>query len=151
EAGTETEQARDLAAHDDGTLGRPHDPGQDLEQRALAGPVRPDDAERLAVAELDRDVTQRPEALRRSTQHEVRDGRADRRLPVEPEVVPDPEVDRLDGVLVAGAHSTFANSGSTRLKNVMHSASNTMLARSRPPSATRSGGWVVPTAPPGAP
>ena len=50
----EAEQAGDLAADVDRALGRAHDPRQDLEQRALAGAVRPDDGERLAVAQLER-------------------------------------------------------------------------------------------------
>ncbi len=51
EAGAEREQARDLAVDVDGPLGRRDDPGQDLEERALAGAVRSDDRQRLAVHE----------------------------------------------------------------------------------------------------
>ena len=40
EAGAQGQQARDLAVHVDDALGRRDDPGQDLEQGALAGPVR---------------------------------------------------------------------------------------------------------------
>ena len=49
EAGAEGQQAGDMAADVDRALRRPDDPGEDLEQRALAGAVGPDDRERLAV------------------------------------------------------------------------------------------------------
>ena len=41
--------------------GRRGDPREDLQHRALAGPVAPDDADRLAGPDLERDVLQRPE------------------------------------------------------------------------------------------
>ena len=50
-----------MAVDLDHALGRGEDPGEDLEQRALAGAVGPDDAQRLAVRDRERDVAQRPE------------------------------------------------------------------------------------------
>ena len=49
--------------HVDRALGRPDDPGEDLEQRALAGAVRADDRQRLAALDAQVDVAQRPELL----------------------------------------------------------------------------------------
>ena len=43
--------------------GRRDDPGQHLEQRALARAVRPDDPEGLAVDELEVHVAERPEVV----------------------------------------------------------------------------------------
>src|SRR6185503_7013279 len=131
EARAEAEQARDLAADVHDALVRAHDPRQDLEERALAGAVRPDDPQRLAVAQLERDMLERPEPLGRLAQHEVRDRGSDRRLAGEPEVVPDAQVLGLDGIWHRGRHRTFANSGSTRLKNVIAMARSARLATSR--------------------
>ena len=64
EAGAEGEQARHLPDDLDLALVRLDDPGQDLEERALAGAVRPDDREALAVDDAEGDVTQRPEVGR---------------------------------------------------------------------------------------
>ncbi len=49
EARAERQQARDVADDVDRALVRLDDPGEDLEQRALAGAVRADDGEALAV------------------------------------------------------------------------------------------------------
>ena len=54
EAGAEGQQARDLAVDLDDARRRHDDPGEDLEERALAGAVRPDDRQRLAVDEVGR-------------------------------------------------------------------------------------------------
>ena len=61
----ERQQARDPAVDLDRPRGRRDDPGEDLEQRALAGAVRADDGERLAVDELEADVAERPEVVGR--------------------------------------------------------------------------------------
>ena len=50
----------DLAPHDDLVLGRIGDPGEDLEERALAGAVRPDDVEALAALDFEVDVFECP-------------------------------------------------------------------------------------------
>ena len=57
------EQARDVAGDVDDALRRPDDPGEHLEERALAGAVGADDRERFAVEQAQRDVAQRPELL----------------------------------------------------------------------------------------
>ena len=44
-------------------LGRLGDPGQDLQQRALAGPVAADHAQHLAIMNIEIDVLQRPETV----------------------------------------------------------------------------------------
>ena len=54
---TERQQARHVAADVDRALGRMDDPGEHLEERALARAVRPDDGERLPA--LDAQVTWR--------------------------------------------------------------------------------------------
>ena len=62
EARADLEQ-RAEAARDPGVArGRGHDPRQDLEQRALARAVEPDDPDRLAAGDLEAHVPQRPEA-----------------------------------------------------------------------------------------
>ena len=63
EAGTQGQQAGHVADDVDRALGRVDDPGQDLEERALAGAVRPDDRERLAALDVQVDVPQRPELV----------------------------------------------------------------------------------------
>ena len=47
-------------------VGRRGDPRQDLQHRALAGAVAPDDADGLAGLDLERDVLQRPEVSLRA-------------------------------------------------------------------------------------
>ena len=60
--------------------GRLGDPGEDLEQRALARAVRPDDADDLAALDLERDILERPDVIvvARAARHEraVRRGTA---------------------------------------------------------------------------
>ena len=50
-----------MAAHVDHPLRRSDDPGEDLEERALPGAIGPDDRERLAVDDPERDIPERPE------------------------------------------------------------------------------------------
>lgn len=50
----------DPAPHDDLVLGRIGDPGEDLEERALASTVPPDDAEALAALGLEVDAFECP-------------------------------------------------------------------------------------------
>ena len=63
EAGPDLEQAADAAADRGSALGRSRDAGEDLEQRRLAGAVSPDDPERLAFLEVERDVPESPDLL----------------------------------------------------------------------------------------
>ena len=62
-AGADLEQAGDAAAQHDPPLGRLGDAAQDLEQRALAGAVAADDAQDLALLDLEADILERPEFL----------------------------------------------------------------------------------------
>ena len=95
EAGAERQQARDVADDVDGALVRLDDPGEDLEQRALAGAVRPDDGEALAVDDPERDVAEGPEVGRALVPlQEVLERVADRRLAGQAEVVADAEAAR---------------------------------------------------------
>src|SRR5205085_5589421 len=61
EPGSNLEQRADSSGHVDVARGRFREPGQDLEQRRLAGSVAPDDRERLALWHVERDVAKRPE------------------------------------------------------------------------------------------
>ena len=61
EAGADLEQAADAAADVDAPLRRLGDPREDLQQRALAGPVAADDADHLAFADLEGGIPQCPE------------------------------------------------------------------------------------------
>ena len=63
EAGADLEQRREAPPDVGVALGRVGDPREDLEQRALAGAVPADDAEHLAVLEVERDVAKRPDRL----------------------------------------------------------------------------------------
>src|SRR4029079_17581370 len=63
EAGAELPQARHRAPHLDHALFRPQDLGEALEHGALARAVGPDDPERLAPLDVERDVAQGPEVL----------------------------------------------------------------------------------------
>ena len=82
----------DPAAHLDGAFGRPHDSRQDLEQGALARAVGPDDPQRLAMGDAQRDVPECPEPDRRPAQHDVRDGLPDGPFSAEAQVVLDAQV-----------------------------------------------------------
>ena len=61
EAGAEGEQARHRPRTSIAPSDGLDDPGEHLEERALAGAVRADDGQRLAVDEPERDVAQGPE------------------------------------------------------------------------------------------
>ena len=63
EPGAELEQRRHRAAVDDAALVRREDLGEAFEQRRLARSVLADDAERLALLDLEGHVLQRPELL----------------------------------------------------------------------------------------
>src|SRR5262249_13424040 len=63
-AGPDLEQRADAAAQPGAALSRRRDPGEDLEQRALAGAVVADHAERLSALDLEADVAQSPELAR---------------------------------------------------------------------------------------
>ena len=64
-ARADLEEGTDPAPHDDLALGRVGDPGEDLEERALAGTISPDDAEDLAALDLEVDVFEGPEGILR--------------------------------------------------------------------------------------
>ena len=51
-AGAQLQQRRDASSHRDPTARLPDDPGDDLQERALAGTVDADDAERFAALDL---------------------------------------------------------------------------------------------------
>src|ERR1022692_105760 len=61
EARAEFKQRRDAPACEYPPLGGLQDAGHDLEQRALAGAVRPYQGQRLALFDLEADIAQRPE------------------------------------------------------------------------------------------
>src|SRR4026209_1577022 len=86
------QQARDVTDDIDDALVRLDDPGEDLQERALAGPVRPDDREALAGRALERDVAECPEVGRTLVAlQEVLERVTDRRLAREAKVVADPK------------------------------------------------------------
>ena len=61
EAGADLEQRADAAARVHAAPRRVGDAREDLEQRALAGAVRADEAEDLARPDVERDVVERPD------------------------------------------------------------------------------------------
>ena len=63
EAEPEFQNGADAAADMRRAFGRPHRSGDQLQKRALAGAVLPDEAERLSGREGKRDVLDRPEFL----------------------------------------------------------------------------------------
>ena len=63
EAGADLQQAGDPAADDGPAGGRFGDAAEDLQQRALARPVAADDADDLALVDLERDVLEGPEDI----------------------------------------------------------------------------------------
>src|SRR5262245_22715266 len=63
EPGPDLEQRGDAPFHLDLAQGRVGDPREDLEQRALARAVAPDDADDLADIHVEGDVTQRPDGF----------------------------------------------------------------------------------------
>jgi hypothetical protein len=98
----EMQHRRDVTDHVDHAFGRLDDPGDRLEQRALARAVRPDDAQRLAMTHLERDVAERPELALCRWPHELRERRPERRLARESEAVLDAQIPNVDGVERAG-------------------------------------------------
>src|SRR4029079_9535157 len=129
EAGAEGQQARDVAVHLDHPRRRRDDPGEDLEERALARAIRPDDPERLAVDDVERHVPERPEiGVAALELHPSGERLAGRGPAGELEAVLDPQPVDADRdraarmrVELARLHRrhqrTFANDGSTRLKS----------------------------------
>ena len=65
-AGADLEQRAHAAVHLGAALGRLGDARQDLQQRALARAVAADDAQHLALVQLERHVAQRPDRRHRS-------------------------------------------------------------------------------------
>jgi hypothetical protein len=63
ESRTDLEQRADATLDRRTSRRRRRDAGEQLEQRALAGAVSSDEAERLAVRHVERDVTERPELI----------------------------------------------------------------------------------------
>src|SRR5262249_52701067 len=63
EARTKFQQRRDTAADLNPAEVRPQNPGQHLEQRALARSVGPDNAEELASWHVEADIAERPQVL----------------------------------------------------------------------------------------
>src|SRR5207244_73266 len=64
ETGAELEQRRDSPIGLDAAGGRRDDPGDQAEQRRLPGAVSPDQADRVARLDRERDVAQRPHLRR---------------------------------------------------------------------------------------
>ena len=64
EPGAELEQRADAALRPDAAGRRLDDPGDQPQQRRLAGPVAADESDRLAASDVGRDVTQRPDVDR---------------------------------------------------------------------------------------
>jgi len=65
EARPELDEGRDLPVDPEASGGRLEEAGDELEERRLAGAVRADDAERLAAADLEADVREGGDRLRR--------------------------------------------------------------------------------------
>ncbi len=59
------EKCADVTVHFGAAFGRFGDARQDLQQRALAGAVEADNAQQLALAQLERDIAQRPRSTAR--------------------------------------------------------------------------------------
>ena len=115
--GPDLKEGADPAPHDDLALGRIGDPGEDLEEGALAGAVPSDDAENLAALDLEVDVLEGPEGLLRSSEatqgsdrvpHSVRETLREPLVgPVHPYLVFLGEVLHLDDrFLFSGCHVT---------------------------------------------
>ena len=64
-AGSNLQQGADASDEIDAAGGRFDNAREDLEQRALAGAIAADDPDDVAVRHVERDVVERPEALRR--------------------------------------------------------------------------------------
>ena len=125
-------------------------PASDWRSVDLPAPFGSDDRQRLAVDHVERDVAQRPElAARAVPANELGERVAKRVLPRQAQVVADPEAAHLDGGGRARGipgrdrgpgHRTFANVGSSRLKNQTARRRKTAEAPSTLPRASQSGG-----------
>ena len=62
-AGAHFQQAGYSSPQANGSCGRFGDPAEDLQKRALAGPIAPDDSDDFAAFDLEADVFERPEFL----------------------------------------------------------------------------------------
>src|SRR6476620_191696 len=101
------------------------DPREYLEERALAGTVRPDDSQRLPALDVEVDMAQRPELVALAPPEHLPDRIAEGRFPGKAEVVADADVARVDREVRARIHPrwrrfvghqmTFAKFGSSRL------------------------------------
>jgi hypothetical protein len=121
EPGGDLDQGADPAVDLDAPARRPQDLGQQLERRRLAGAVRADDAERLAGADLEREVADRPEFLvgeRLRVRRAVHGALEKRRDEVAEAVVPFAAAELLgDAFEDDGTHQRFsAKSNSARWK-----------------------------------
>jgi hypothetical protein len=75
------------------------DPGEDLEEGALAGPVGPDDRQALAVDDPETDVTERPEMRRPvAATQQIPERGPNGRLAGQAQVVADAHALRIDRV-----------------------------------------------------
>ena len=63
--GADFEQHADAAAHRSGAYRRVGDAGEDLQQRALAGAIMAENADHLALFDVEADIVERPEMGRR--------------------------------------------------------------------------------------
>src|ERR1700692_859304 len=109
-----------MAANVDAALGRRDDPGEGLEEGALARSIGPDDGQRFAMDEPECHLTQGPEgALALPSADDRRQGLAEGVLLRQPEVVANAELPNVDGVFGRrrGHQRTLANAGSSRLKS----------------------------------
>ena len=113
EPGSELEEPRHAPALTDQSLGRPKDPGDHLQERALAGAVVPDQREELPLGDVERDVAQGPEILGAGPAGEQTLLQRRGLLPVDPEALG--EVLHLD----RGRHSSSAKSPDNP-KNTRH-------------------------------
>src|SRR4029079_5781609 len=91
EAGPEGQETRHVAEHVDRAFGWMDDPGEDLEERALACAVGADDRERLPALDVQVDVLERPELVGLAAPQHLPERTTDRRLAREPQVVDDTE------------------------------------------------------------
>src|SRR5579872_2478996 len=85
EPSADLKQRPDSAAHPRAAFGRHCDARQQLQQRALAGAIAADDADRLAAFDGERNIAQRPQILqfgrtpsRQQSMHRLTDARARR-------------------------------------------------------------------------
>ena len=154
EAGLEAEQRGDVAVDRDHALGRADDAGEHQQQRALAGAVGPDDADRLAAAHLEGDVLAAPRTPCRPCSRcgEAREGAAHRGLLVNRRLYWMPRSSHVEARPRAStasapgrsqachrARATFAKAGSRRLKThgAQRRSSDRADATNRTPASSR--------------